>query len=127
MSPSKSLSIERGQVWDVKFDPTTGSEINKIRPAVVISIPPVGRLPLRIVVPITTGNSGFRKFVWMMPVAANAATGLDHESFADAFQVKSVAVERFIRQRGVLSQREMDELAEIVAYCIGHKRPQPLP
>jgi mRNA-degrading endonuclease toxin of MazEF toxin-antitoxin module len=63
----------------------------------------------------------------MMPVAANAATGLDHESFADAFQVKSVAVERFIRQRGVLSQREMDELAEIVAYCIGHKRPQPLP
>lgn len=43
----------RGEIWRVQFDPQVGEEIGKIRPAVVVSISSVGRLPLRIVVPIT--------------------------------------------------------------------------
>lgn len=126
MTSPKPSSIQRGQVWDVKFDPQVGSEIGKVRPAVVISIPTVGRLPLHIVVPITTGNPNFSKFPWMLPIAANTRNGLDHDSFADAFQVKSVAIERFIKQRGTLSQQELDELATIIAYCVGYKPPKPV-
>lgn len=43
----------RGEVWLVSFDPSLGAEIRKVRPAVVINIDEMGRLPLRIVVPIT--------------------------------------------------------------------------
>lgn len=125
MTSPKPPSIQRGQVWDVKFDPQVGAEIGKVRPAVVMSIAGVGRLPLHIVVPITTGRPSFNQFPWMLPIAANPRSGLDHDSFADAFQVKSVAIERFIKQRGALSQQELDELATIIAYCVGYKPPRP--
>lgn len=119
-----TLLVQRGQIWDVTFDPQVGAEIGKVRPAVVINIPSAGRLPLRIVVPITTGKPSFSKFPWMLPITATGQNGLDHDSFADGFQVKSVAIKRFIRQRGVLPQAELDELATIVAYCVGYKPPK---
>ncbi len=42
----------RGEIWDICFDPSLGAEIQKTRPAVV-NIESVGRLPLRMVVPLT--------------------------------------------------------------------------
>jgi mRNA interferase MazF len=44
---------KRGEVWRVDLEPTRGAEISKARPCVVINAAGVGRLPLRIVVPIT--------------------------------------------------------------------------
>ena len=44
---------KRGEVWLIDFDPTVGAEIRKVRPAVVLTVPGVGRLPLQIVVPLT--------------------------------------------------------------------------
>jgi hypothetical protein len=61
----------------------------------------------------------------MMPIVADTRNGLDHDSFADAFQVKSVADQRFIKQRGVLTQQQLDELATIIAYCVGYRPPKP--
>ena len=43
----------RGEIWLVDFDPAVGAEIQKIRPAAVISLDTIGRLPLRLIVPIT--------------------------------------------------------------------------
>jgi mRNA interferase MazF len=43
----------RGEIWLIDFDPAVGAEIRKVRPAVVISIDSIGRLPLRLVVPVT--------------------------------------------------------------------------
>jgi mRNA interferase MazF len=43
----------RGEIWLVDFDPAVGAEIQKVRPAVVIGVDSIGRLPLRMVVPIT--------------------------------------------------------------------------
>jgi mRNA-degrading endonuclease toxin of MazEF toxin-antitoxin module len=33
---SLPLQVKRGEVWNIQFDPQIGSEIQKIRPAVVI-------------------------------------------------------------------------------------------
>ena len=52
---------KRGEIWLVDFDPAVGAEIRKARPAVVISVKDIGRLPLRIVVPITDWKLAFRK------------------------------------------------------------------
>ena len=47
MRRSKSRSQpRRGEVWRIRFDPSMGSETRKTRPAVVVSLPSVGRLPL---------------------------------------------------------------------------------
>lgn len=43
---------DRGEVWLVDFDPAVGAEMQKVRPALVISVDSVGRLPLRMVVPL---------------------------------------------------------------------------
>jgi mRNA interferase MazF len=125
MSSPSQPKIQRGEVWDLKFDPQVGSEIGKIRPAVMMNIPSVGRLPLHIVVPITTGHANFSKLFWMIPIQASPSNGLAHDSFADAFQVKSVAAERFVQKRGILSQAELDEIATVIAHCVGYVPPKP--
>ena len=43
----------RGEIWEVQFRPAVGAEIQKTRPAVIMNVPEVGRLPLSIVVPLT--------------------------------------------------------------------------
>jgi mRNA interferase MazF len=50
---TSSNSPQRGEIWLVNFDPTLGTEIRKIRPAVVISSNNIGVLPIKLVAPIT--------------------------------------------------------------------------
>lgn len=42
----------RGEIWRVDLEPTRGDEIRKTRPAVVVSTDTVGKLRLRIIVPV---------------------------------------------------------------------------
>jgi mRNA-degrading endonuclease toxin of MazEF toxin-antitoxin module len=83
----------------------------------------VGRLPLHIIVPITTGNPRFKTYFWMLAISASATNGLDNDSYADAFQVKSIALERFIGQRGTLTTKQLEEIAAAIALCIGYNPP----
>lgn len=123
MKPVAHHSLERGQIWDVNFDPQIGAEIAKIRPAVVLSIPDVGRLPLRIVVPVTTGSLRLGAASWIVQIAANRENGLSHDSYADAFQVKSISLDRFVRRRGRVAATDLDALAAAVALCVGYFPP----
>lgn len=43
----------RGEIWMVNFDPTVGREIKKTRPAVVVSSNAAGKLPIKLIAPIT--------------------------------------------------------------------------
>ncbi len=43
----------RGEIWAVRFDPSEGDEIQKIRPAIVMNVGAVGRMKLHMVAPIT--------------------------------------------------------------------------
>ena len=108
----------RGEIWLVDFNPTTGAEIQKQRPALVISSTTVGALPLRIVVPFTSWQSNFNQFPWMVKVAASKENGLANESSADCFQVKSVSISRFIRRMGGLPPATLDEIAATIAVVI---------
>jgi mRNA interferase MazF len=45
--------IQRGDIWTIRFDPSEGDEIQKIRPAVVMTVAGAGKMRLQIVVPIT--------------------------------------------------------------------------
>jgi mRNA interferase MazF len=103
----------------VRFDPSVGAEMRKLRPAVVVNLDSIGRLPLRIVVPLTDWQSTFAALPWFVPVAANAATGLTKDSGADAFQVKSVSENRFVQRIGNVAIDQVDEIAAAIALCVG--------
>lgn len=109
----------RGEVWWVDFDPKVGAEIKKRRPAVVVNVAGVGRLPLRIVVPITNWREDYNRKPWLVYLAPTARNGLRKESTADCFQVKSVALARFKSKIGYLTTTQLDEIAAAIAICVG--------
>lgn len=113
----------RGEVWMVQFDPSIGDEQQKIRPAVVVSVPSVGRLQLRVVVPLTHWQARYSEFAWFVYVPATQTNGLPKDSGADAFQVKSVSVQRFRRRMGSLTASQMDEIASAIVLCVGFSCP----
>lgn len=109
----------RGEIWLVDFDPSVGAEIRKVRPAVVISIDGIGRLPLRMVVPVTDGKPLYAGFPWFVELPAAPSNGLTKDSGADCFQTKSVAVARFVRPLGVVTASQRDEIAATIGLCVG--------
>lgn len=112
-----SPEISRGDVWDINFDPQIGSEITKIRPAVVLDIGSA-KLGLRIVVPITGCQPEFETNISKIRLAPSSTSGLVKESAADAYQVKSLSLQRFVRRRGHLSDELTDDVATAVALLI---------
>jgi len=114
MTPTR-VTVARGEVWEVRFDPSEGDEIRKVRPAVVMDVVAAGRMQLHIVVPITGWQPHFKNYFWMVRLAPTAANGLNKDSAADAFQVKSVSTNRFIRSLGALTNFEIHALASAIA------------
>ncbi len=109
----------RGEVWLVNFDPTIGDEIRKTRPAVIVNDDSVGKLDLRVIVPITNWNDDFLDSPWLVRIAPNASNGLAKVSTADTFQVKSASVLRFIRKLGKLSEEELNEVSKALSFMLG--------
>ena len=109
----------RGEIWLIDFDPAVGAEIRKARPAVVLSVDTVGKLPLRLVVPITDWKPQYAGYPWFVQLPATRANGLAKDSGADAFQVKSVSLSRFDRPIGRVSSQQLEEVSSAVALCVG--------
>jgi mRNA interferase MazF len=63
---------QRGEVWLVNLDPTLGSELKKVRPAVVISSDAVGRLPIKLVAPITDWKDHYARNIWHVYIEPDA-------------------------------------------------------
>ena len=110
----------RGEIWTVRFDPSVGAEIQKIRPAAVINVDEYGRLPLRIVVPLTDWREEFVALPWFVHILSTPMNSLLKDSGADAFQVKSVACMRFVTHIGMLTDEEMMRIAAAIVLCVGH-------
>lgn len=115
-----AVNPQRGEIWWVDFDPTTGQEIQKTRPAVVITAPGMGRYKLKVVVPIIGWKPHYSKFVWMLKLTPSQANGLKKASSADASQVKSLSTERFDNKLGQVTADELEDIVAAVALVIGY-------
>jgi mRNA interferase MazF len=91
----------------------------KTRPAVVVNPPSIGRLPLRIVVPVTGWDPRYATVPWLIHLKPTQKNGLSKESAADCFQVKSVSVRRFVDKIGHLRAAETEEISAAIALCVG--------
>jgi mRNA interferase MazF len=119
MATAAALAISRGEIWLVNFDPAAGAEIQKLRPALVVSLDSIGRLPLRMVVPITDWKAQYSSYPWFVHLRADVRNGLEKDSGADAFQTKSVSVGRFSRRLRTVTEEQIDAVASAVALCVG--------
>lgn len=122
MSLNTSVTLpRRGEIWLVNFDPTIGSEIQKIRPAIVISSDAVGKLPLKIVLPLTEWKDLFERNIWHIKVIPDRNNGLTKESAADALQIRSMAIERFDKRIGRISADILEEIVTALAAVVEYK------
>jgi mRNA interferase MazF len=69
----------------------------------------MGRLPLKIVVPLSDGKERYGTAPWMVHVEATQRNQLNKDSTADCFQVRSISEERFVRKIG-----EVDEVVMLM-------------
>ncbi|MDR3123610.1 MAG: type II toxin-antitoxin system PemK/MazF family toxin [Treponema sp.] len=44
--------MKQSEIWLINLDPTIGAEMRKTRPAVIVNDDALGRLPLKIIVPM---------------------------------------------------------------------------
>lgn len=121
MSSTISPNPRRGEVWDVDFKPAVGAEIQKIRPAVVVSINGIGRLPLKLVAPITDWKTQFSGRIWLVNVKPTNTNGLTKESAVDVLQVKSLDMQRFLTKRGRLTATLISEIGEAIAAIMDYQ------
>jgi mRNA interferase MazF len=106
------MTISKGEIWLVNLDPSTGDEIRKTRPAIVVSRDAMGILALRIIVPITAWQDRFQGCEWLVRLDPDASNLLDQPSAADAFQVRSISTRRCVRLLGRLSHGDMQRVIE---------------
>jgi len=109
---------KRGEIWLVNFDPTLGAEIKKVRPAIVISSDAVGKLPIKLISPITDWKSYFSLNFWHIKIEPDVTNGLTKVSAIDTLQLRSVDLQRFIRKLGSVSEVQMLEITKAIVTVI---------
>ena len=114
-------SPKRGEIWLVNLDPTVGSEIQKTRPAVIVSSDALGRLPLRLIAPITGWKDHFKGNIWHVRVDSDGKTGLSKASSIDALQLRGVDTSRFMKRLGSLPPTVMEELVAAIAAVVEYQ------
>ena len=102
--------MKQGEIWLINLDPTVGAEIKKTRPAIIVSEDSLGKLPLKVIVPITDWKDRYEIAPWMIKIEPNSKNGLTKDSSADCFQVRSVSQERFVKKFGNISDKIKDEI-----------------
>ena len=115
---TSKLPPARGEVWRVEFDPVKGDEIRKSRPAIVISSDAFKPLKTKLVVPLTSWQDKFSISQWMVKIAADSSNGLDHDSAADALQIRCVSYERFAIKLGTVLASTLDEITAAIAIVV---------
>ena len=113
-----AVNPKRGEVWNVRFDPTEGAEIQKTRPAVVVSSDAVRPLPIKLIAPITGWDERFANRVWLVRIDPDAANGLTKPSAVDVLQLHGWDEKRFLDRRGRVSAVVMDEIAAAIAALV---------
>lgn len=115
------VTISRGEIWLVNLDPTVGAEIRKTRPVVVISSDALGKLPVKLVAPLTEWKDYLAKNVWHVKIAPDSVNGLVKTSSVDTLQLRGVDTQRFVRKLGKVSTEVMGNITAAVVAVIEYE------
>ncbi|MGH7916520.1 MAG: type II toxin-antitoxin system PemK/MazF family toxin [Candidatus Binataceae bacterium] len=98
--------MRRGEIYFANLSPTVGTEINKIRPVLVVSTEANNRAANTVtVLPITSNVTRIYPFEFLLPAEES---GLPKPSKAQAQQIRTISKERIQgRAQGRLSKATM--------------------
>jgi mRNA interferase MazF len=111
----------RGEIWLVALDPTIGAEIRKTRPAVVVSSDEIGRLPIKLIAPVTDWKDVFSRNAWHIRLEPNAKNGLTKVSAVDTLQLRGLDTQRFVRKLGTIEPGTMNRIAAAIALVVEYQ------
>jgi mRNA interferase MazF len=118
LSNLSSVLPKRSEIWLVNFDPTVGAEIKKTRPAVIVSSDAVGRLPIKLVAPLTDWKEHYASNIWHIRIDPNSTNGLAKPSAVDVLQLRGMDYKRFVRRLGHISAEKLEEIVLAIAAII---------
>jgi mRNA interferase MazF len=111
--------MKQSEIWLINLDPTIGAEMRKTRPALIVSDDALGRLPLKVIVPITDWKDHYTIAPWMIKIEPNIENGLIKTSSIDCFQIRSVSEKRLVKQLGKVTIEELIKVQEGINKVIG--------
>jgi mRNA interferase MazF len=105
----------RGEIWWVDLNPTRGSEINKKRPCLVLSLDVINqRRKTVVVIPLSTSPT-------VRPPLTVAVSCAGRKAVAVIDQIRATAKEHFGNRIGTATAAEMEvveeSLREILSIC----------
>jgi mRNA interferase MazF len=110
--------MNQGEIWQIGLDPTIGAEMKKSRPGLIINSNSLGKLPLKVIVPITDWKEHYGNYPWMIKIIPTEQNGLAKVSSIDCFQIRSVSVERFTVLIGSVDSEIIAKVRETVNLMI---------
>jgi len=100
-------TLMRGDICLVSLDPTTGSEIRKTRPCLIVAPDELaGRLRTTIIAPMTTGG---RAYPWRVPCRFTERAG-----FVALDQIRSVDSSRLLKKLGRLPEATVTDVLRVL-------------
>ena len=109
---------ERGDIYLVCLDPTIGSEINKTRPALIISNNINNQVSETVtVIPIT--SSGKEKVYPFEAVLLPQDSGLHRSSKVKCNQIRTIDKKRLVKQIGKVSKKKIREIESALLIHLG--------
>ena len=113
--------MKQGEIWQINLDPSIGAEIQKIRPSIIVNDNAVGKLPLKIIVPLSDWKDHYAKAKWMVKIVPDETNQLDKISMADCFQVRSISEQRFVRKVGEIDLENLELIKRALALVLSIK------
>ncbi|HZY36508.1 MAG TPA: type II toxin-antitoxin system PemK/MazF family toxin [Mucilaginibacter sp.] len=112
--------MKQNEIWLIDLEPTVGAEIRKTRPGIIVNDNTFGKLPLKVIVPLTDWKERFADADWMVKIEVDNYNHLIKTSAADCFQVRSLSQDRFKKRLGIITPAQLmliqDALASVL--CI---------
>ena len=112
------MNIKQKDIYMVNFSPKIGAEIDKIRPAIVVSSDKIGKLPLKTIVPITNWTKSFSNYPWIINITPSKENGLVKESAIDCFQIRNFSIKRFNKKLGTIDAQTFENIQKTILKTI---------
>jgi mRNA interferase MazF len=120
MESEQKITLQRGDVFLVNFNPTVGSEIQKIRPALILQNNTANKYsPLTIVAAISSYQEDENLYPVEVYIAKNSKTGLIKDSIILLNQIQTIDKQRIVKKLGCVELSIMEKVNKALQISFG--------